>query len=73
VTIPSKEEFAARYSQMFASYPSLHCKVVNRMRAGRFAVDEEVITGRGEGSIHCIVVYRLSEDMQFIEHIKILK
>lgn len=66
-------EFGDRYASMFLSYPELHCKVVNRMRVGRYAVDEEMIYGRGPEPIHCIVCYRLSERLDVIEHIKILK
>jgi hypothetical protein len=56
---------------MFAAHPALHCRVVTRLRAGAFVVDEERVTGRGEGELHVIVVYTLREDL--IAHVRLLR
>ena len=58
-----RAELHAWYRTMFAENPALHCRVVARMRAGRFVVDEERITGRGPDELHVIVVYTLRDDL----------
>jgi len=57
------EAFHASYAAMFAASPALHCRVVHRMRAGSFVVDEERVTGRGDAELHVIVVYTLREGL----------
>ena len=57
------EAFRASYAAMFAASPALHCRVVHRMRAGSFVVDEERVTGRGDAELHVIVVYTLRENL----------
>jgi hypothetical protein len=51
-----------RYSAMFEQYPELHCTVVNRIRIGDWAVDEERITGRGSTEQHAVAIYQLAPD-----------
>ena len=57
------EAFRASYAAMFAASPALHCRIVHRMRAGSFVVDEERVTGRGEAELHVIVIYTLRDDL----------
>ncbi len=57
-----REELRARYGAMFAASPELACRVVSRLRAGRYVVDEERVVGRGEGELHVIVVYTLRDE-----------
>jgi hypothetical protein len=66
-----RAELRDSYGKMFAAHPGLHCRVVNRMRAGRFVVDEERITGRGPDEIHVIVCYTLRGEL--IERVHILR
>jgi hypothetical protein len=66
-----RAELYASYAKMFAANPALHCNVVSRMRAGRFVVDEERITGRGPDEIHVIVCYTLRGEL--IERVHILR
>lgn len=73
ILIKNKQEFTEKYTTMFASFPNLHCEIINHMRVGRYAIDEEMISGREEEPIHCIVSYRLSADNNTIEHLRILK
>jgi hypothetical protein len=45
-TMSGKPAFRTRYSDMFASSPNLHAKLVNRIAFSRVVVDHEHITGR---------------------------
>lgn len=73
VLLHNGQEFKDKYAKMFNDFPELHCIVINRMRAGRFVVDEEEIHGRESEPIHCVVVYTLASDFSVIERIRILK
>ncbi len=69
--LTGREAFRASYASMFAASPQLHCRLVSRMRAGAFVVDEERVTGRGDAELHVIVVYTLREGL--IAHVRILR
>jgi uncharacterized protein (TIGR02246 family) len=69
--LAGREAFHASYAAMFAAHPALHCRVVTRLRAGAFVVDEERVTGRGDGELHVIVVYTLRDDL--IAHVRLLR
>lgn len=69
--LAGREAFRASYAAMFASSPALHCRVVSRMRAGAFVVDEERVAGRGDRELHVIVVYTIRDGL--ISHVRILK
>ncbi|GAB4208317.1 MAG: nuclear transport factor 2 family protein [Sandaracinaceae bacterium] len=69
--LEGREAFRASYAAMFAASPQLHCRVVTRLRAGAFVVDEERVTGRGDAELHVIVVYTLKDDL--IAHVRILR
>ncbi len=66
-----RDELRARYGEMFAGAPTLRCEVVTRLRAGRFVVDEERVTGRGPEALHVIVVYTLRDGL--IAHVRVLR
>ena len=66
-----RDELRARYGEMFAATPALHCEVRSRLRAGRFVVDDEHVTGRGPEPLHVIVVYTLRDDL--IAHVRVLR
>lgn len=63
VTMQGREAMRERYAQLFARYPQQHCRVVNRIRIGEFAIDEERITGRGPEEVHAVAIYRLAGDV----------
>lgn len=63
--------FRESYAAMFAASPALHCRVVSRLRAGPFVVDEERVSGRGQGELHVIVVYTVRDGL--IAHVRILR
>jgi len=66
------EQMRERYGPMFEQNPELHCRIVNRMKIGKYVVDEEEITGRGSSTpIHAVVIYRVEENK--IVHVRILK
>jgi hypothetical protein len=66
------EQMRERYGPMFKENPELQCRIVNRMRIGKFVVDEEEITGRGSPTpVHAVVIYRVEGDK--IVHVRILK
>ncbi|MBX7195527.1 MAG: nuclear transport factor 2 family protein [Sandaracinaceae bacterium] len=69
--LAGRDAFRASYAAMFEASPALHCRVVSRMRAGAFVVDEERVTGRGEAELHVIVVYTLRDDR--IAHVRVLR
>jgi len=69
--LSGRDAFRASYAAMFAASPALHCRVVSRMRAGAFVVDEERVTGRGEGELHVIVVYTVRDGL--IAHVRLLR
>jgi uncharacterized protein (TIGR02246 family) len=66
-----RDALRARYGEMFAATPALRCEVLSRMRAGRFVVDEERVTGRGPEPLYVIVVYTLRDDL--IAHVRVLR
>ncbi len=71
VLLKGREAFAASFGAMFAAHPELHCRVVTRVRAGAFVVDEERVTGRGPDELHVIVVYTLRDGL--IAHVRVLR
>lgn len=71
VLLAGRDAFRRSYGAMFDANPQLHCRVVQRMRAGEFVVDEERVTGRGDQELHVIVVYRLRGEQ--IAHVRLLR
>ena len=66
------EQMRERYGPMFEQNPELHCRIVNRMKIGKYVVDEEEITGRGSPTpVHAIVIYRVEGNK--IVHMRIIK
>lgn len=71
VTQRGHEEMRQRYGPMFAANPELHARIVNRIRIGNFAIDEERITGRGPEELHAVAIYRVENGL--IAHVRFLK
>jgi len=58
-----RTEMRAIYSKFFESAPELSCVVTKRICVGRFAVDEEVVTGvPGKARVHAAALYEATED-----------
>ena len=49
------DELRARYGPTFADYPELRVEAISRTVVGAFVVQEEVVTGRGDGERHAAV------------------
>lgn len=69
--VTGRDALRESYAAMFAASPALCCRVVARLRAGRFVVDEERVTGRAPEELHVLVVYTLRGDR--IEAVRILR
>lgn len=63
-----RAEMQARYAQLFASSPSLNAEIVNRIRIGKYVIDEERITGRVPSIRRAVAIYRIEGDK--IAHIR---
>jgi hypothetical protein len=61
-----------RYGRLFARAPSLHGEIVTRIRIGSYVVDEERITGRPDGELHAVAIYRLDGD-GLIDRVRFLR
>jgi len=48
-----------RYGRLFAGSPDLHAEIVTRIRVGSYVIDEERISGRPDGDVHAVAIYRL--------------
>ena len=42
------------------------------MRCGSYAMEEEVVSGRGDETVHCIVMYHLSPE-RLIDLVRVFK
>ena len=72
VHISGREELRERYSQFFASAPDLHAEIIKRIRVGSYVIDEERVTGRPDGDMHAVAVYRLDGD-GLIDRVRFLR
>ena len=66
VVAEGKDGLRHLYAGLFESSPNLHCEVVQRVRVGRFVIDEERLTGvqfEGlPGEFRAAQVYRFDEE-----------
>jgi hypothetical protein len=72
VLISGRDDLREKYGRLFASAPNLHGEIVTRIRVGSFVVDEERITGRPDGDVHAIAVYRLDGEC-LIDRVRFLR
>lgn len=70
VRMENWEVMKERYAAMFAANPNLHCELVSRIVIGQYVVDEEHVTGRGEGVKHAVAIYRVENGL--IRHVRFL-
>ena len=53
-------EMRARYAKLFASSPSLRCRLVSRVVRGSTVIDQELVTGMaGRATTRAVAVYRV--------------
>lgn len=57
-----KERMRNHYRNLFDSYPSMRCNLVNRMISGNIVIDHEQITGRTEGILEAIAIYEVIDE-----------
>ncbi len=50
--------FREIYAERF-SHPNLHAKLLNRIAVGRVVIDEEEVTGLGDGVLHVLAIYEV--------------
>ena len=54
------QDLRAAFGALFASNPSVHVRIVQRMVLGQFVVDHEHITGRADGlELQALVAYQV--------------
>jgi uncharacterized protein (TIGR02246 family) len=56
------DEIRAEYEPFFRDFPSLHGRVLRRMAAGAWTVDEELITGWQPEPVAALVAYHVAAD-----------
>ena len=61
VLVNGPDEMRHHYRRVFEASPNLHAEIVSRMRVGSYIVDQEHVTGRPDGDLHAIAIYRLNE------------
>lgn len=57
-----KERMRNHYRNLFDSYPSMRCNLVNRMISGNIVIDHEQIKGRTEGILEAIAIYEVVDE-----------
>jgi hypothetical protein len=55
-------EIRAEYEPFFRDFPSVHGEILQRMTAGAWTVDEEVITGWQPEPVKALVAYHVAND-----------
>jgi uncharacterized protein (TIGR02246 family) len=74
VMMRGREAMRAFYGQLFVQRPDLRCEIRQRIRVGRYVVDEEAISGLHLAGfpteIHGAAVYRVEGDR--IAHVRLL-
>jgi len=66
------DQMREKYGALFRENPELNCRIVKRIRFGKYVVDEEEATGiQGSSTpIHAVAIYRIEEDR--IAHVRML-
>lgn len=62
VLMSDKEAMRGAYTQMFSENPDLRAEVANRLEAGPWVVDEEVVTAAGR-EMHALVAYEVRDGL----------
>jgi hypothetical protein len=56
------EAMRERYGRLFADSPDLNAEITARIRVGSYVIDEERVSGRPDGDLHPVAIYRLGDD-----------
>ena len=72
VVIRGRDAMREQYGRLFATCPDVHAEVLTRIRVGSYVIDEERVTGRPEGEIHAVAIYRVAGD-GLIDRVRLLR
>lgn len=72
VVMSGRDDMRERYGGLFAGSPDARAEVVTRIRVGSYVIDEERVTGRPDGDVHVVAIYRLDADGS-IDHVRFLR
>ena len=72
VLLSGRAEMRERYGRLFSSAPDLHAEILTRIRVGSYVIDEERVTGRPDGDMHAVAIYRLDGD-GLIDRVRFLR
>jgi hypothetical protein len=66
------ETLRERYGRLFNGSPALEARILQRIRAGNYVVDEEQVTGMmgSADTLHAVVIYRVEGGK--IVHVRML-
>jgi hypothetical protein len=67
-----REEMREQYGRLFDELPDLRAEIVSRIRVGSYVVDEERVSGRPDGELHVVAIYRLDGD-GLIDRVRFLR
>ncbi len=63
-TLHGREAMRERYTGFFAGNPGLHCRLLNRIAEGVFAIDHEHVTGLADGrELHAVAIYEIADEL----------
>ena len=66
------ETMRERYGRLFADSPDLRAEIVTRIPVGSYVIDEERVSGRPDGDLHAVAIYRLDDD-GLIDRVRFLR
>jgi hypothetical protein len=72
VVMDGRHEMRHHYGKVFAQLPDVHAEIVQRIRVGSYVVDEERVSGRPDGRLQAIAIYRLDGD-GLIDRVRFLR
>ena len=72
VLMSGRDAMRDRYGRLFENLPNLHVEIPTRIRVGSYVVDEERVSGRPDGDIHAVAIYRL-DDKGLIDRVRFLR
>ena len=72
VVMHGREEMRKQYGRAFDAFPQLQAEIVSRIRVGLYVVDEELVTGRPDGDLRAIAIYRVGQD-GLIDRVRLLR
>lgn len=72
VIMNGRGDMRDRYGRLFAGSPNVRAEVVARIRVGSYVIDEERVTGRADGDVHTVAIYRLDTHGS-IDHVRFLR